>query len=203
MRCVYETCTSPAYSRGLCIAHYAHASRGNIEFPQEAGWVRYQRYEKTCPQCGEIVITKAVNAKWCSQRCYHRNKKGLPKYPSCRTCGCEIVTLNGKVKYCSDDCRQQALGIRQVKRRVWAHEVAYEPISRNTLGERDEWICQICDDPIDTALAWPDPFSASIDHIIPLSRGGSHLYSNVQITHLRCNLKKHTTIIEEHNLPVQ
>ena len=36
-----------------------------------------------------------------------------------------------------------------------------------------------------------DPLAASIDHILPRSRGGTDDDSNLQITHLRCNLLKH------------
>lgn len=36
-----------------------------------------------------------------------------------------------------------------------------------------------------------DPLAASIDHMLPISRGGSDDDSNLQITHLRCNLLKH------------
>jgi hypothetical protein len=36
-----------------------------------------------------------------------------------------------------------------------------------------------------------DPLAASIDHIWPRSRGGTNDDSNLQITHLRCNLLKH------------
>jgi 5-methylcytosine-specific restriction endonuclease McrA len=43
---------------------------------------------------------------------------------------------------------------------------------------------------VDKRLAWPDPKSASLDHVRPISRGGSHTYFNVQLAHLTCNLKK-------------
>jgi hypothetical protein len=36
-----------------------------------------------------------------------------------------------------------------------------------------------------------DPLAASIDHILPKSRGGTDDDGNLQITHLRCNLLKH------------
>jgi HNH endonuclease len=36
-----------------------------------------------------------------------------------------------------------------------------------------------------------DPLAASIDHIVPKSRGGTDDDGNLQITHLRCNLLKH------------
>ena len=56
--------------------------------------------------------------------------------------------------------------------------------------ERDGWICGICAEPVDRTLAHPNPRSASLDHLVPLSRGGAHTYDNVRATHLTCNLKK-------------
>ncbi|MEU9218915.1 HNH endonuclease [Streptomyces sp. NPDC048376] len=55
---------------------------------------------------------------------------------------------------------------------------------------RDGWVCQLCHEPIDQTIAWPHPKSPSIDHIIPLSRGGAHALSNVQSAHLGCNSSK-------------
>ncbi|MFH9574193.1 HNH endonuclease [Streptomyces sp. NPDC017454] len=55
---------------------------------------------------------------------------------------------------------------------------------------RDRWSCQLCGSSIDQTIAWPHPKSPSIDHIIPLSRGGAHALSNVQSAHLGCNSSK-------------
>jgi len=51
------------------------------------------------------------------------------------------------------------------------------------------------DEPIeeDSGRARRRPLSASIDHIIPVALGGTHTRSNVQITHLFCNLHKNTS----------
>lgn len=56
--------------------------------------------------------------------------------------------------------------------------------------ERDEWICGICDEAIDDALRYPDPMSASLDHIIALGAGGDHTRGNLQASHLICNVRK-------------
>ncbi len=44
-------------------------------------------------------------------------------------------------------------------------------------------ICGICN-------TWVQPRHASIDHKHPFSKGGTHVWSNVQLTHLICNLRK-------------
>ena len=56
--------------------------------------------------------------------------------------------------------------------------------------DRDSWVCGICETAVDPALAWPDPMSFSLDHIVPLSLGGAHIRTNVRCTHLVCNVRK-------------
>jgi 5-methylcytosine-specific restriction endonuclease McrA len=56
-------------------------------------------------------------------------------------------------------------------------------IDYRVVYERDQGLCQICLEPI--------PFDdMTLDHIIPLSRGGEHTYENVQTAHLSCNCRK-------------
>lgn len=48
--------------------------------------------------------------------------------------------------------------------------------------------CGICDKPINDTIKWPDPMSAEVDEIIPVSRGGSATdLRNLQKTHRCCN----------------
>ncbi len=54
--------------------------------------------------------------------------------------------------------------------------------------ERDKWICQLCKIKVNKLLKYPNPFSPSLDHIIPLSLGGTHERKNVQLAHLGCNM---------------
>lgn len=65
-----------------------------------------------------------------------------------------------------------------------------EAFSPREVFERDGWVCGICKDPIDPTLAYPEVMSASLDHIIPLSRGGFHERLNCQAAHLQCNVRK-------------
>lgn len=50
--------------------------------------------------------------------------------------------------------------------------------------------CALCGSPIDTGAAFPAPLSKSIDHIIPLAKGGAHEVTNLQWVHFLCNCLK-------------
>jgi hypothetical protein len=54
-------------------------------------------------------------------------------------------------------------------------------------------LCAICLYPVLPDANYPDPCSPVADHIIPLSRGGSHTRSNIQLAHHGCNARKGTS----------
>jgi len=60
---------------------------------------------------------------------------------------------------------------------------------------RDGLACGICSEVIDLALTYPHPQSRSIDHILPIARGGAHSPENCQLAHLRCNVSKGDRIV--------
>jgi 5-methylcytosine-specific restriction endonuclease McrA len=64
--------------------------------------------------------------------------------------------------------------------------------------ERDGWVCRLCDEMVDAELTHPDPQSKSLDHIIPVSRGGEHSRANTQLAHFRCNSSKNNKTMEEY-----
>jgi len=108
----------------------------------------------------------------------------LNRYPE-ESFGTSARLAGGKNIYCSS-CLSDIGHIRRANKR--ANE--YEAVNRNVVLERDNWTCHLCNDPIPTDLKWPHPLSASMDHVIPLARGGSHTYENVQSAHLTCNISK-------------
>jgi hypothetical protein len=75
------------------------------------------------------------------------------------------------------------------KRRAKKNGVGAEKINDTDIYERDKWVCQLCKKKVSKKLKYPNPLSPSIDHIIPLSKGGPHSRANVQLAHLRCNIK--------------
>jgi 5-methylcytosine-specific restriction endonuclease McrA len=55
---------------------------------------------------------------------------------------------------------------------------------------RDNWTCALCNGSVDSSFEGRHPKAPSLDHIIPLSKGGPHSYENVQLAHYGCNSRK-------------
>lgn len=79
---------------------------------------------------------------------------------------------------------------KNIKRRRAKANTTVEPIFNEEIFERDNWVCQLCFEEVDPLLFYPHPESASLDHIVPLSLGGTHTEDNVQLAHLFCNISK-------------
>lgn len=86
------------------------------------------------------------------------------------------------------DARRRALVVQARTDEMFA------PLDVHT---RDGWTCQLCHEPIDPSITWPHSKSPSIDHVIPLSRGGAHAMANVQSAHLGCNSSKGDKLMDE------
>ncbi|MFD5509012.1 HNH endonuclease [Streptomyces sp. NPDC127051] len=75
-----------------------------------------------------------------------------------------------------------------------------EPVLLAAIAERDGWQCSLCRQPVDPAVAWPDSLSPSLDHRVPLSKGGAHDPSNVYLAHLGCNSSKGDRLLDDGSL---
>ena len=64
------------------------------------------------------------------------------------------------------------------------------PVYLDEIYLRDNKICSLCSLPVERV-------DASIDHVIPLSKGGLHSPDNVKLAHRKCNSKKGNLLTEE------
>lgn len=120
--------------------------------------------------------------------------------PICRSCGKVLNGLNHR--FCGAlDCKaayktawreknkdsvKRTRSAMKAKRR----DAYVEHVDVGEVYKRDSWKCGICGKKVDRNLTYPHPRSASLDHVIPLSRGGKHESVNCQLAHLDCNVRK-------------
>ncbi len=74
------------------------------------------------------------------------------------------------------------------------HRAQFEKNKKKVLA-RDN-VCAICGLPVDKTLKFPHPMSPTVDHIVPVAKGGhpSDL-DNLQLTHFTCNRQKSDKVV--------
>jgi len=72
---------------------------------------------------------------------------------------------------------------RNAKRRALKARAPCEPIDFMQVLRDCKGLCGICKKPLDL-------FGIDFDHIVPLSKGGTHTSDNIQATHAHCNRSK-------------
>lgn len=160
----------------------------------------YSNEARNCLQCNkEYSPSQRRKSFFCSKACKsnYRNQQlkiSLLNSKKVRTCiACNRIipkTARADKKYCSVECSSKLRGrTMNIQRRIRTSEAIFH-FKRVDIYERDNWTCQLCLKVVNPNLAFPDPMCASLDHVIPLSRGGSHKSSNVQLAHLRCNTSR-------------
>lgn len=126
----------------------------------------------------------------------------LERMAQCPSCGVVFAPGRRTRTYCTSQCQMRAYNRRREedgrlaryraerRQRERAQADPSEVFRAVDIYERDAWTCQICAGPLSRHARWPAPDSPSVDHVVPLSKGGSHTLANVQAAHLRCNLVK-------------
>lgn len=153
-------------------------------------------YCSTCAQCSGAMVTR-TKRKYCSADCSAQaalavaREKAMaaftPEIFDCRECGKRVETEYGNPRkdYCSDECSNRRFR-RDAKHRRRTVYRKGDKIPLKQLHARDSGRCHLCGKAVDIKKRqWPD--GASVDHIVPVSMGGSHTWDNVALAHIECN----------------
>lgn len=73
------------------------------------------------------------------------------------------------------------------RRKVYAQG---DNINHLTLFELYAWTCVICQGKINRHVRLPHWEAATVEHLVPLSQGGTHTWDNVGPAHWKCNMEK-------------
>jgi hypothetical protein len=102
-----------------------------------------------------------------------------------------LLLLNGKVISCTEEefiVIRTGSGVFKLPKHIALKKYIYMPCkefspTRKNIFRRDRHICQYCS----CKLEGPN---ATVDHVLPRSRGGKHKWDNVVACCLSCNRKK-------------
>lgn len=172
-----------------------------------------------CRACGDYRRHPLrPNSQFCSEVCANKGRWRGPRggvrhtTKQCVVCSQPFAPRYKAKKLCSMACaaeynRQRGFLQRAIpdpdqrKRRNRIDRERYRRIRGRRLQrllrricERDHWVCHICSRPIEASIAVRRTESPTIDHVIPLSRGGTDDESNLKAAHWSCNCRKGTKI---------
>ncbi|WP_081401272.1 HNH endonuclease [Acinetobacter tandoii] len=176
---------------------------------------------KTCLCCGVEFNSKQGQSKYCSAECrirsiseeakvsretYTRIAEAHVRVSFCVVCNefCDAPYQGNLRKFCSASCENKNIRSKPYYR---AKRSRLDALKRNAskaeridpidVLNRDGWICYLCGIPTPKNLRGTYEFNApEVDHIVPLSRGGSHSMNNLRCACRKCNNKKANHMID-------
>jgi 5-methylcytosine-specific restriction endonuclease McrA len=201
--CAIDGCADLVCARGWCTKHWTRWSRHGDPLVRMPGEIVDGR--RICPRCE----TDKLLVEFGSSRCYclpcaalraaeyrvenpYTPVQGNPA--TCEHCDQDFLADKRRSRYCSRECSAARKDIdnwkHQALRRARMRSAVVEMFDRLEIFERDNWICQLCFNPVDRNAPRHHPRVPSIDHIIPIARGGEHSRANAQTACLGCNVRK-------------
>lgn len=149
-----------------------------------------------CVTCGKPFVPPKGNQRSCSKHCWlvSRGLALAEPHPN-RVCALPECDKLFTPKRHLDRCCSRAHGRRLTdvecggKRRAIKVATATGRVRLDDIIRRDMNRCHICGEKVGDQ-PYPHPKSRSLDHVIPLSKGGSHTQDNIKLSHLSCNVAK-------------
>jgi len=212
LSCSETDCQRKPLSRGMCSTHYSYWHRAH-------NGRSYKVYAKACAYCSEPFTTTTKRVIFCSLACAQRDRNGwsrskaIVKYVptrkpqpvihvrttnrmtagACRVCGTYFVSFNTDVT-CSIEChqvkRREVAHAAKQRRRALKREAYIAPVFRKKVFESDGYRCHICNKLTKKTAKVPHPMAPTLDHLVPLAKGGTHEPVNCRTAHFICNSTK-------------
>lgn len=190
--CEVSSCNNPYYARGLCKGHWNAAGMSSKVCTVEGcskphkgrGYcsTHYDRMRSTGSTDAPKVLTpeERIEAKREREREHYKNNKG--RYRERQT------------KWRQDN--PEKIRVQNHRRRARKYAVASDNHTVKDVLELYGADCHLCGEPIDLNAprratdgpGWERGLQE--DHVIPLSKGGTHTLDNCRPSHGLCNLKK-------------
>jgi hypothetical protein len=194
----------------MCQESFTRSGKSNIGYsycrtcqPIVRRWYRKQAdqpalAERACARCS-IVFRPELGkpSMYCSKSCKDTRQRhpAIPTSCMLRQCAdCNTPCRRRRNATRCERCQFITTATQQdanSARRAHIERAGDKDISWQTVGERDSWICHLCLKKVPQQPGKAkNPKGATVDHLIPLARGGEHVWENVGLAHRVCNTSR-------------
>jgi hypothetical protein len=164
--------------------HYRECEICNTEFE-----TRYKASFACSPECQRERVRLWQKNKWVESL----ESRPQTKEIICKWCNEPVVvpySMTGARKY-HDACKKQATRAKNRKKSVKRQGAKTQSnIVHEVIAERDNYVCHICGELVDMSLPRRSHYGATLDHVIPIAKGGLDSEDNVKLAHWICNVRK-------------
>lgn len=185
---------------------------------QRARNLRKKPIVKNCEMCQNSFTTTNNQFRFCSTDCRSANQsersakkhrlKMANLYPdNLRTVTCgwckeprtfdfRLSTPTAYHEECTKEAQSARYRIKTVRRqkKTNPYRISHDQVVREYGSD-----CSICKEPIDLELPRTHRFGLTVDHVIPVNKGGTDEMSNLRPAHWICNVKKSDKMPETDN----
>lgn len=184
-----------------------------------AAWIKDKQgpFEGLCQRCGQKWFSRTRRRVFCGSECARLTNidRGIERWLrenpkpdfyeyECKFCGQtwqqKTVIRGAALKhgvYCPDhrklgqDARYRAKTVRRQSKTAKPSRVVVEHLVA-VYGA----VCYLCTEAIDLDAPRTSRMGATVDHIVPLAKGGTDDFENLQLAHWICNNRKSDKLIE-------
>lgn len=191
---------------------------GKESFRKVRGYSDAQKYcSRECSYASASKISQEIKAL---KRIYINNKpkntrrltckikpqkispKSIKTLKPCTSCGIDVIGYGNLRRTCLDCKRKNKSKSKRLQksiRRAKEANTAIEFIDPVDVFAQDKWSCYLCG--INTPMSKRgtyDQDAPELEHVVPLSRGGTHTRGNLRCACRRCNINKGSLTHEEY-----
>ena len=142
---------------------------------------RLSRLEKASRKAEKAAAGKRGRTIWVARKCKICTTSFLTQSSATGRCCSEICTKKNKRENIHDRAR---------RRRARLKNVYTTRVRSSAIFTRDKYRCHICGKKTDPKKSVPHPKAPTIDHLVPLAKGGTHEPANVATACFICNATK-------------